>query len=84
MITGTHEQILIEGLIEGNVKIYDYIFHYYYSGMVVFAMKYTKSRTLAEDLVQDIFFKIWTRRTQITISTSLKAYLFSALRNAFK
>ncbi|MGF7138810.1 RNA polymerase sigma-70 factor [Roseimarinus sediminis] len=81
MITGTHEQILIEGLIEGNVKIYDYIFHYYYSGMVVFAMKYTKSRTLAEDLVQDIFFKIWTRRTQITISTSLKAYLFSALRN---
>lgn len=81
MIAGTHEQILIEGLIEGNVKIFDYIFHYYYSGMVVFAMKYTNSKGLAEDLVQDIFIKLWTRRTQITITTSLKAYLFSALRN---
>ena len=36
MTTPIHEKILLEGLKEGNEKIFDYIFHYYYSGLVVF------------------------------------------------
>jgi len=76
-----HENILIEGLKEGNVKIYDYLFHYYYSGMVVFVQKYIPDNDLAEDIVQEFFVKLWIKHEQLQITTSLKAYLFSSIKN---
>lgn len=77
----SHENILIEGLKEGNTKIFDYIFSYYYSGLVAFAMKYLDSKDTAEDVVQEFFFKLWANREKLTINQSLKSYLFSAVKN---
>lgn len=81
MTTPVHETILIEGLREGNVKIYDYLFHYYYSGLVVFVQKYVPDKDVAEDIVQDFFVKLWINREQVQISSSLKAYFFSSVKN---
>lgn len=78
-----HEEILIEGLKEGNVKIFDFVFHYYYSGMVVFASKYLNNNNeAAEDLVQAFFVKLWVKREQLTISKNLKSYIFTSLKNS--
>lgn len=76
-----HEKILTEGLKEGNPQIFDYIFHYYYSGMVVFAMKYVNEKSIAEDIVQDFFVQLWIKREKIDINTSLKSYFFVSLKN---
>ena len=35
----------------------------------------------AKDLVQDLFFYIWDHADSLLIKTSLKAYLFTSLRN---
>ena len=76
-----HERILIEGLIEGNVKIYDYLFSYYYSGLVAFATKYVEDKDQAEDIVQEFFFRLWKEREKLSINQSLKSYLFTSVKN---
>jgi RNA polymerase sigma-70 factor, ECF subfamily len=81
MVTPLHETILIEGLKEGNVKIYDYLFHYYYSGLVVFVKKYIPDNDVAEDIVQEFFVKLWVNREKLNEIVSIKAYFFSAVKN---
>jgi RNA polymerase sigma-70 factor, ECF subfamily len=76
-----HEKILTDGLKEGNIKIFDYLFHYYYSGLVVFSCQYVDDMNLAEDIVQDFFFYLWLNHEKIEINQSLKSYFFSAVRN---
>lgn len=76
-----HETILLEGLVEGNVKIYDYLFHYYYSGLVSFAIKYVKDKDVAEDIVQEFFYKLWINKENLKITNTLKAYFFTSVKN---
>ncbi|MCK9206965.1 MAG: RNA polymerase sigma-70 factor [Salinivirgaceae bacterium] len=75
------ESILIEGLQEGNKKIFDYLFHCYYSGLVVYAIKYVTEKEAAEDLVQDFFFKLWMQHKQLTINQTIKSYFFVSVKN---
>ena len=81
MSVNYHEKILIDALKEGNQQVFDYLFHLYYSGLVVFAIKYVENRETAEDIVQDIFVNIWLKRESINISQSLKSYFFTSVRN---
>lgn len=74
--------ILIEGLTEGNEKIYDYIFSHYYSGLVAFAVNKGITKDVAEDLVQEFFLKLWINRSKNKINDNLKNYLFVAIKNA--
>jgi RNA polymerase sigma-70 factor, ECF subfamily len=76
-----HEKVLIEGLNEGNEKIFDYLFHLYYSGLVVYAGRMINSQSVAEDLVQDVFVKLWTNRRTLEINQSLKSYFFISVKN---
>jgi RNA polymerase sigma-70 factor (ECF subfamily) len=75
------ENILQEGLAEGNVKVFDYLFHHYYSGLVVFAMKLVDEKEVAEDIVQEFFYKLWSEREKRSINQSFKSYFFSSVRN---
>lgn len=76
-----HEKILIEGLNEGNEKIFDYLFHLHYSGLVVYAAKMVQTKSMAEDIVQDFFVKLWSNRQKLQINQSIKYYFFTAVRN---
>jgi len=76
-----HEEILVQGLAEGNVSIFDYLFHFHYSGLVVYAMKIVREKTIAEDIVQDLFFKLWRDREKLVINQSIKSYLFTSTKN---
>ena len=49
--------------------------------MVLFAESYVYDEEEAKYLVQDLFFYIWDHADSLLIKTSLKAYLFTSLRN---
>ena len=57
------------------------IFRAHYAAMCDFALRYVREPALAEELVQDLFADVWARRTQFHLTGSLRAYLFSAVRN---
>ena len=78
MTEGT--SIDINGLIRGNEKSFQILFINYYSVLVSFAMKYLESQDVAEDIVQDVFVKIWERREKLGEIDNLSAYLYQMVR----
>ena len=76
----TDEEI-IDRLSSDDRLAFEHIFKCYYSVLCKFCLKYVRVETVAEEIVQDIFINIWERRTQITINSSIKAYLYTAVRN---
>lgn len=53
----------------------------YSSQLLAFCLRYTKSRELSKDIVQEVFVKLWTNRQTIRERDSLKAMLFVMARN---
>jgi RNA polymerase sigma-70 factor (ECF subfamily) len=49
--------------------------------MISYAARYTDPDT-AEDIVQDIFLKIWNKRSFIFLKDGIRTYLFNAVRHA--
>ncbi len=49
--------------------------------MVIFANKYVFDIDVAQDIVQEVFMKLYEKKDELIIHTSLKAFLFSAVRN---
>jgi RNA polymerase sigma-70 factor (family 1) len=39
-----------------------------------------KTKEAAEEIIQDVFFSLWTRRSELTLTHSLSAYLFTAVK----
>lgn len=65
-------------MIEGDIDSFKYFFDKYYDDLCNFVNIYLHDSTLAEEIVQDIFVYIWGNKENLKISTSVKAYLFSA------
>jgi RNA polymerase sigma-70 factor (ECF subfamily) len=57
------------------------LFRKYYPALVRFAKEIVKSKDQAEDMVQEVFVKIWDKRKTITVNTQAKSYLFVAVKN---
>ena len=74
---------LIEGLKTGKDKAYKFLFSQYYQWLCNYIYKLSGSYQLSEDLVQDIFVKLWENRQSIVISSSIKSYLFKSCHNQF-
>ena len=65
----------------GDHSAYEALFKEHYRPLCAFAFQYVKSSDDAEEVVQDLFVKLWQDRKKLNITSSLKAYLFTAVRN---
>lgn len=66
---------------EGDIKQFEILFKEYYEKLCHFALTYVKNIEQSEGVVQDTFYNIWKNHKTLTIRTSLKAYLYTAVRN---
>ena len=46
------------------------------------AFNFIKDKEAARDIVQDVFLKLWKRRSQIDFKKGIRSYLFKAISNA--
>ena len=53
----------------------------WYGGLFDFAASITGDRFVAEDVVQDVLLNVWEMRRTLSPQTTLRAYLFRAVRN---
>ena len=53
----------------------------YYNQLGDFIMRIAESRPLTQEIVQDVFLKIWINRASLSNIESFKAYLFVVARN---
>lgn len=72
---------VVAGVRAGDAAAFESLFRAHYAALCGFAERYTRSATLAEELVQDLFADLWARRGEWTPRTSVRGYLFAAVRN---
>ena len=77
----TEDKELYLKLKEGDERAFQTLFRKYYSAMCHFASQFLNDSELAEEIVQDMFVKIWEKRASLNIETSVKHYLFRSVRN---
>ena len=57
------------------------LFKRYYQTMCSHAVRFVYSKEVAQDLVADIFCVLWQKQLYLNITSSYRAYLFTAARN---
>lgn len=77
-----NKEIKLPQVIPSSEKDFEAFFREHYAPLVGFAIKYVKDRDEAEGIVQELFASVWAKAHSITITSSVKAYMFSAVRNA--
>ncbi len=75
---------LIRKLKKGDIEAFNQIFYAYSSKLYHFAYGYLKSKEDAEEMVQEIFSKIWDKRADIKEEYEFRSYLFSIAFNYIK
>ncbi|MBC9932864.1 RNA polymerase sigma factor [Chitinophaga qingshengii] len=76
-----NEQELLKRLAIGDQAAFTAIYMQYHGGIYTYLLKFTKNPLLTEDLVHDVFLKIWEIREQLDIQSSFAAYLYRLARN---
>lgn len=66
---------------QSDTIAFEELFRAYFTALHTYACFYTGSSQIAEDMVHDVFFKIWDKRKTLEIHTSIKSYLFRAVHN---
>jgi RNA polymerase sigma-70 factor (ECF subfamily) len=64
----------------GDKEAFELLFHKYYSVLCILSKRYTDDISLAREVIQSLFIYLWEHRTELTITSSLKSYLFQATR----
>ncbi len=76
----------IEGLLsqisyDNNEKAFRQLFDLFAGRLFQFSKSFLKNKLLAEEVVSDVFFKVWLNRSSLAGHRNIKAYLFKATYN---
>lgn len=74
------EELLIK-LKAGNYDAFTAIYHGYSLRILGRLIRLLKSEALAEEILQDLFLKIWEKRADIDLTRSFRSYLFTIAQN---
>ncbi|MDF9794810.1 RNA polymerase sigma-70 factor (ECF subfamily) [Catalinimonas alkaloidigena] len=66
---------------EDEEKFMEHIFRSFYAPLCKTVYNITHDTEATEDIVQDVFMKVWRRKDQLDLSQSVKSYLFRSSVN---
>jgi len=76
------DDTLIAGIKRNDYTSFNQLFVRYYSRLCAFVYGITQNKITSEDVVQELFIRLWTQREKINISESVSGYLYRASKNA--
>ena len=71
----------IANIRNGDEEAFSSLFREYYEQLYLFAGRFVKDPQSAENIVQDVFVRLWEQRTKLVITSNVKSYLFTAVKN---
>ncbi len=72
---------IVRRIRQGDQGQFESLFRSSYVSLVRYAKTLVKDHDTAEEIVQDLFFRLWQDREKILIESSLNGYLFRAVHN---
>ena len=76
------EKQLLNQLREGDEKAFKKIYDAYFNILFTYAHNLLEKSFIAEDVIEDVFLKLWEQREVIRIKGPLLNYLFASVKNA--
>ena len=71
-----------EKIKKSDTKSFELLFCRYHDQLCLYSYGLVADEAAAEEIVNDVFLKIWTKRNQIHINIGIKPYLFRCVFNA--
>ena len=75
------EKNILSELLEGNEHAFEQIYRLYSPRLFGRLMKLVKSEAQAEEILQEVFLKIWEHRNFIDPEKSFRSFLFKIAEN---
>jgi len=79
--TASEQLFILNELQKGNERAFDIIFNEYYNSLSRFSFSFVKDQSKAEGIVQEVFIKLWEKRSALTNIDNLFSYLMTMVRN---
>ncbi|MEQ1554903.1 MAG: RNA polymerase sigma-70 factor [Ferruginibacter sp.] len=76
-----YNEHFIELFLKRDEKAFEKVFKDYFKKLHSYAITIVNDENVAEEIVQNIFFKIWERTGKINLQSSLTAYLYRSVYN---
>ncbi len=76
------EEELLKSICSGNKKGFEILFRTYYKRLCAYAASFVSQNDIAEDIVTEVFLKLWEKRGSIAITISISSYLFQSVKNS--
>ncbi|TZF85997.1 RNA polymerase sigma-70 factor (plasmid) [Pedobacter sp. BS3] len=77
-----HKELDLEALNRGDRHAYSQVYLCYYNALCLFAYKLVSSQQDAEDIVENLFMRLWQKQEQFENEQHLKSFLYRATKNA--
>jgi RNA polymerase sigma-70 factor (ECF subfamily) len=81
MSLAAKDKFIIEQIHQDVDRGMELLINAHHVSLCVCALKYVDDFEMAEDIVQDVLINFWENKRFRTITTSLKSYLLTAVRN---
>jgi len=82
MVTAAKIKIIPDNLKTGDIHLYELLFKEYYRPLVVYALKFVGDADAAKEIVQEFFVRMYEKRNNLLIDTSLKSYFYRSVYNS--
>ena len=76
-----NEEELVYQLKQESQDAFNRIYNMYSARLYAYCMQYVKSREDTEEIVQDVFIKLWINRHSIIHGELLSAFIFKIAKN---
>lgn len=76
------DERLFEWIKEDDESAFEILFKKYFGRLCDYARTFVKSTEAAEEIVQEMFIRLWENRSTIQIDASVKSYLFRSVHNS--
>ncbi|MGF1586686.1 MAG: RNA polymerase sigma-70 factor [Bacteroidales bacterium] len=67
---------------KGNIKAFETIYKSYFPSLCLYSYGLIPDEEFVKEIVNDVFLKLWDKRTDIEIQYGIKPYLFRCVHNA--
>jgi RNA polymerase sigma-70 factor (family 1) len=81
MTKGKDIKELVRRLVEGDEHAFTVIFLDYSNRIYCYALRLTRSESMAEEIVQEVFMKLWLNRQLLMTVAQFEPYLYRIARN---
>ncbi len=73
--------MLQDGIAAGDQKAFGQLYEYFHARLIEFASSLVRSKETAEEIVEDVFVRLWSNRSKINEIENIAVYLYVSVKN---